>query len=170
MSDPANRGKFAEGETKKLLLALETKHARFCFNRNLDAHAAGGKFPAQAGDFQAFASYSRVSVETKGTTTYTLTEPYSRNFIVEIKETKLPNRLPYKNYSFDKVARVNKRVLAGTEAIVMICHMPAKQWRAVPQAFFAERDPLKPSGSWDLTRFPFIDFRATLTQFLGLAP
>lgn len=169
MSDPANRGKFAEGETKKHLLALETKHARFCFNRNLDAHAAGGKFPAQAGDFQAFGQYF-TDPDYAASHPNSCCAMHTRNFIIEVKETKLPNRLPYKNYSFDKVARVNKRVLAGTEAIVMICHMPAKQWRAVPQAFFAERDPLKPSGSWDLTAFPFVDFRATLTQFLGLAP
>ena len=50
---PANRGKYAEGKVRDYLKELDSAHVKFTFNRNLDAHAAGGRFQSQAGDFQA---------------------------------------------------------------------------------------------------------------------
>lgn len=173
MSTAANRGKYAEGEVKKYLKLLESSHMNFTFNRNLDAHAAGGKFQAQAGDFQAFVAIGTAFLKEADSDPRLYTEKpvrLTRNFIIEVKECKLPNRLPYQNYSADKVARVNKRVHAGTEAIVLVCLMPDKLWRAVPQEFFNIRNPDKPSGSWDLSGFEFVDMKRALSEFLGVLP
>jgi hypothetical protein len=153
MSGPANRGKWAEGEVRKHLKVLEAAHASFTFNRNLDAHAAGGRFQAVPGDFQAFCLYKEKQI---GPNAW-VNDPHSRNFIIEVKEVTNSTRLPYKNYSEDKVARVRKREMAGTECLVLVCFLPEKVWKAVPQAFFYDRDPTKPSGSWDLHRLPLID-------------
>lgn len=158
----ANRGKYAEGEVKKHFDHLARRNHHFTFNRNQDAHSAGGHMSVpQAGDFQAFGWYAATLPGARA---------HSRNFIVEVKEVKHEFRLPYKNYSADKIARVNVRCLAGTEALVLICHMPAKKWRAVPQAFFNERDADKPSGSWDLSEFPYVDFKTAMNEFMGVAP
>lgn len=174
----ANRGKYAEGEVKKHLDRLASRNHHFTFNRNQDAHSAGGHMSVpQAGDFQAFAAGTYVFVCTpEGVDVERLPRPSqddempaNRNFIVEVKEVKHECRLPYKNYSADKIARINVRCLAGTEAIVLICHMPEKKWCAVPQAFFNDRDPAKPSGSWDLSPFPFVDYKTALNEFMGVS-
>lgn len=168
MSDPSNRGKTAEAAVRKLLKDLEGAHMAFTFNRCLDAHAAGGKFPAQAGDFQAFLAghYNTGRVWVPGSATDPGTHlPCGRNFIVEVKEVKHDFRLPHKNYSTDKVARVQKRVLAGTEAIVVVLHTTTKTWRAVPFALFQTRT----GGSWDLRQFEPVDMPTALREFFGIA-
>lgn len=170
MSDPANRGKVAEAAVKKFLKDTEGAIMEFTFNRCLDAHAAGGKFPAQAGDFQAFLQGSlHLTVAEKGVTALWSRSPGGvpcpRNFIIEVKEVKHDFRLPHGNYSPDKVARVSKRVLAGTEAIVVVLHTTTKQWRAVPFAFFQTRT----GGSWDLRQFEPVDMPTALREFFGIA-
>lgn len=164
MTGPANRGKYAEGKVRERLVVLSDTHSNFCFNRNLDAHAAGGRFAPQAGDFQAFARTDLLLAgDQKG----------SRNFIIEVKEVAHATRLPYKNYSSDKVARVKARDWAGTECLVLICHKLPKAkpvWRAVPQAFFYERNEATPSGSWDLSSFPIVDHKVAIDTFLGFLP
>lgn len=142
---PADRGKYAEGEVRKFLKQLETDFVEFTFNRVQDAHAAGGRFTAQAGDFQAFRKF-----KTAGASDVTA------NWVIEVKQTEKPERLPYKNYSEDKVARVVKRQLAGSIPVVLICHgNDAKAlWRIVPLLVFQHRNPETPSGSWLLTDYP----------------
>ena len=163
MSNAANRGKSAEQKVREHLKALAAANANFDFQRNQDAHAAGGRMSVpQVGDFAAFGRYSVPGL--------LVPDHYSRNFIIEVKEVKHGFRLPYQNYSADKVARVSKRVLAGAEAIVLVRFMPADEWRAVPQEVFAKRNPEKPSGSWDLSAYPFVDYRTALNEFMGVTP
>lgn len=170
----AYQGKDAEGKVRDHLKALDQAHVAFTFNRNPDAHAAGGRFVPVAGDFQAFAVWTMDIAETPAGYDVLRTPgirpggiPMPRNFIFEVKEVKHAFRLPYNNYSADKVARVQKRVLAGTEALVLIRFMPADQWRAVPLDVFRERNEATPSGSWDLSAFPFVDYRTAINELVG---
>lgn len=144
-STASNRGKFAEGEVRKFLKLLESEALGFTFNRVQDAHAAGGRFAAQAGDFQAFRKFKTAGAS-----------DLSANWIIEVKQTEMKDRLPYKNYSEDKVARVVKRQLAGSIPVVLICHgNDAKAlWRIVPLLVFQSRNPETPSGSWLLKDYP----------------
>lgn len=157
----ANRGKYAEGKVKDYLKLLEAAHMDFTFNRVQDAHAAAGRFVPQPGDFQAF---HLLEPATNG---YKFCYPKSRNFIIEVKELKHDFRLPHASYSADKVARVQKRVRAGTEAIVILYHTTAKVWRAVPFEVFTDRSV---GGSWDLREYPTVDYRTALSEFLGVLP
>lgn len=174
MSTAANRGKYAEGELKKYLKLLESSHMSFTWNRNPDAHAAGGKFVPVAGDFQAF---RKIVLDTQAIDLGAygvLLSPegnltFSRNFIIEVKELKHDFRLPAKNYSSDKIARIEKRVRAGTEAAVLICHWPKTDqefWRLVPHEVFTDQS--KPS--WDLRPYPVVDWKRALSDFLGVMP
>lgn len=170
----ANQGKSAEQQVRKYLELLD-KHPAFTFNRNQDAHSAGGHFSVpQAGDFQAFGHYTSIWKPTAVGISQALMPDtlrhYSRNFIIEVKEVKHAFRLPYKNYSSDKVSRVQKRVLAGTEALVLIRFMPADLWRAVPLDVFRERNEATPSGSWDLSQYPFVDYRKAISELVGFLP
>jgi hypothetical protein len=171
---PANRGKYCEKKVKEILEYFEKRNMTFTYNRCLDAHAAGGRFQAQAGDFQAFVKLTvAYSFECAG-----LTKPVSgqdwfqasRNFILECKEVAHSHLLPPKNYSADKVARVQKRVLAGTEAIVVVLHKkPTFVYRLVPFSVFTQR-PAR--GSWDLSAYPtYLDVHAlqkALGEFMGV--
>lgn len=136
MSTVGTRGKWAEGKVKDVLLKLETSDAKFTFNRVQDAHAAGGRFVAQAGDFQAFRFLNGVR----------------RNFLIEIKEVAHDFRLSYNNFTGDKVARMWKRSLAGSECLVFVYHTTSKVWREVPFEVFLSR-PIT-AGSWDLSTYP----------------
>lgn len=162
-SSAALRGKVAEGEVRKILKAIESKNMTFTFNKNPDAHAAGGRAQPVAGDFQAFAVL-KLPGETPARDIV-----LSRNFIIEVKEVKHAFRLPHANYSEDKVSRVQKRVLAGTEAMVAVMHKDANErptgWRLVPQAVFTTRT----GGSWDLSDHPLVDINLALRAFLGVA-
>ncbi len=170
MNAPANRGKYAEGEIKKYLKLLNDSHMNFTYNRNPDAHAAGGRFVPVAGDFQAFHQVGTAWVRDVDHEDQSYTDrpvPLARNFIIEVKEVAHDFRLPHANYSADKVARVEKRCKAGTEAIVMIYHTKLKTWRAVPQAVFNDRST---GGSWDLRAHEPVDFKRALSEFLGVLP
>ena len=162
MSAAANRGKYSEGKVKDYLKLLEASHMTFTYNRVQDAHAAGGRFVPQAGDFQAFAR-----IESKMCDEWNNPTHSSRNFIIEVKELKHDFRLPHASYSPDKVARVQKRVLAGSEAIVILYHSTTKLWRAVPFAVFTDRSV---GGSWDLREYPTGDYRTALSEFMGVLP
>ncbi len=165
----ANRGKKAEKDVRTILTDIEKYDMDFTFNRNLDAHAAGGRFPAQTGDFQAFrAGHYVIGKSDDGIDVYWVPglgdgPPGNRNFIVEVKEVKHDFRLPHANYSADKVARVEKRVRAGTEAIVMVLHTTTGLWRAVPHAVFTEHV----GGSWDLRAWPIVSPDEALKTFFG---
>lgn len=172
MSAAANRGKSAEKQIREVLNKFNDRVAGFCFNRVPDAHMAGGRFPAQAGDFQAFHTSKQLGwlamdADSKGPRTVNGSPAIlqiSRNFIIEVKEVKHDFRLPSKNYSEDKVARVQKRVWAGTEAVVAVLHTTTGLWRLVPFHIFPLRAP-----SWDLRLYPTTDnIELALAEFLSV--
>lgn len=158
---PANRGKVAEGKVKDALNDMNNHNAGFTFNRQPDAHAAGGRFHPLPGDFQAFAKYIGTGLQAD-------LGQYSRNFIIEVKEVKHDFRLSHKNYSEDKVARVEKRVWAGTEAIVAVLHTTNNTWRLVPLDVFLDRT----GASWDLRSFPVLEvgIGQALADWMGVKP
>ncbi len=89
-------------------------------------------------------------------------------FIIEVKELKHGYRLSHASYSPDKVARVQKRVLAGSEAVVILYHSEDKEWRLVPFAVFTERA----GGSWDLREYESMPHKVVmlaLREFMGVA-
>jgi hypothetical protein len=163
----ADQGKSAEKKVRDYLDLLDKAHVAFTFNRNQDAHAAGGRFVPVAGDFQAFGLYLRKAASVGVSESL---PACSRNFILEVKEVQHDFRLPYKNYSADKVARVQKRVLAGAEPLVLIRFMPRDEWRAVPFEVFRNRNEATPSGSWDLSAYPFVDYRKAISDLVGFLP
>lgn len=146
------RGKWAEAEVQKLLKLKSDADLHFTANRTLDARAAGGRFPAQAGDF----------------VWYKLSEGVSSNGILEVKEVEHEFRLPFKNLDNDSYARMYKRELAGSQVLVLVAHRlpnmrPAEVlWRALPLSYFANRNDVKGVGSWDLSAVPYADFKAIL--------
>ncbi len=168
-SDPANRGKSAEKVIHGLLDKFSDNVAGFCANRVPDAHMAGGRFPAQAGDFQAFRKITlnaqAIDLGAGGILCSDNLKPleFSRNFIIEVKEVKHDFRLPSKNYDAAKVARVQKRVWAGTEAVVAVLHTTTGLWRLVPFEVFTVRAP-----SWDLSAYEPVDIEQALGKFLGV--
>ena len=150
--DGAQKGKWAEAEVQKIFRAKSDDNLNFTFNRTLDARSAGGKFPAQAGDFQWFR----------------LQDGASTNGIIEVKEVQHLYRLPYKNFDKDAYARMRKRELAGSRCIVVIAHKlkdmkPADvTWRILPLPYFADRNP--DVGSWDLSEVDLINLKTGLAN------
>lgn len=149
----ANRGRYAEGKIQGILKEMEGEHLRFTFNRILDAHAAGHVFSSQPGDYQWFYDTVRIAAlpGEKGKTAVS----YTRNGVIEVKETEHAFRLAHKNFSSDKVARMRKRQLAGSECLVVVCHRvygsgEQPLWRFVEFDYFLQRE----GGSWDLTDYP----------------
>lgn len=165
----ADRGKTAEKAVRTILKAIKNKNLSFDWNKNPDAYAAGGRAQPVAGDFQAFVNGSLHKAESGNWLWVAQTGgiPAPRNFIIEVKEVKHDYRLPYGNYSEDKVARVQRRVYAGTEAVVAILHTTTGLWRLVPQAVFTVREEGK--GSWDLRPYLHVDINSALREFMGIA-
>lgn len=128
MATSSNRGKFAESEVKKWMTKRSDADAGFWFYRYPDPHA--GSLQSVPADF---------GVLLKGA-------PH----LVEVKEVKITaatsRRLPQANFSADKVARIRKFCMAGGEGWVVVCHMPAQEWRVVPIYVFFERQ-----ASWDIS-------------------
>jgi hypothetical protein len=175
VTSSADSGKYAEGEVKKYLKLLESSHMGFTANKNPDAYTAGGRFVPVAGDFQAFhklklSGHVELPAALKAVIPYDgVNYHFSRNFIIEVKGVKHDFRLPAKNYSSDKIARVEKRVRAGTEAVVLICHWPKtdkEAWRLVPHEVFLDQS----QPSWDLRPYPIVDWKRALSDFLGVLP
>lgn len=137
ISSTANRGKWAEGKVQEYLKALELADAGFTFNRIYDSHSARAvAFAPQAGDYQAFRLQNGVA----------------ENFLLEVKEVAHAFRLNYNNFKPDQVARMRKRLMAGSICWVLVAHSQQKVWRCVPLSFFIIRDVSV--GSWNLTEFP----------------
>ncbi len=141
------RGKYAEGKVKDELKKFEERFANFTYNRIPDARA--GSVVSVPGDFQAFYKFEESGMGTRPTASY--------NFLIEVKETTLPNRLPYQNFSVDGVARARKRQMAGGIVLVLVCCKPTKTWRLLPLSVFQARNPETPSGSWKLDVYPTFD-------------
>lgn len=139
----ANRGKKAEKKVADFLSGMSSKIAAFDWHRQYDARSAGGRFPAQPGDF---AFYSP-----------------SAHGLIEVKEVEHDFRLPKKNFDEDQIAKLYKRTLAGGHICVLVNFTTTKQWVSPPLQFF--RDNLgKPS--WDLSEFThYPTAEAALTIF-----
>jgi len=141
----AEQGKTAEKAVRKVLEKYSAAVASFIFERSYDARSAGGKFQRVAGDFRFYSP--------------------AGHGLLEVKEMKHDVRLPYKNYELSRVAGARKHQLAGGHVIVLVFSSTLDGWREVPFDFFRERDPAKPSGSWDLSEF---GVRAQLAPVLNV--
>jgi hypothetical protein len=139
MATVGQRGKFAEGKVKAWMTKRSDAEAAFWMYRYPDPRA--GSLQAVPADFGAL----RLGV------------PY----LVEVKEVDHDFRLPAKNFSADKVARMNKFRIAGGECWVVIYHRTTKLWRLAPILAFAERLP-----SWDLTAYDTFPTHAALLDRL----
>ena len=147
-----SRGKVAEKKVREYLDKVGAAHSDFDFERRYDARTAGGKFPAQPGDFGYFR----------------LLEMGSVNGLIEAKEIAHDHLLPQKNFTKDKIARLRKRYLAGTEVIVLVFHTGLKKWRAPNIAIFFDK-PAAPS--WNISGYRLYDTVADAlkgTQSLAL--
>jgi hypothetical protein len=124
---------------------------RFAYNRYPDARA--GSLQSAPSDFEA---------SLRGT----------GHFKVEVKEVKITaastRRVPEKNFSADKIARMWKWELAGDECWVVVCHRiegrgGVQEWRLVPLRHFREK-----AASWDVAAFPFhTSVDAVMLQLFG---
>jgi hypothetical protein len=125
---------------RKYLEELNQQIAAFDFERRYDARSAGGKFPAQAGDYgywrKLYPTPERV-IKTSG--------------FIEAKETEQDFRLPQKNFSKEKISRLVKKQWAGANIVVLVLHTGLGQWRCPPFSIF-EKNPAAPS--WDLSAYP----------------
>ncbi len=138
----ANRGKWAEGQVKAWMTKRSDAEAGFWFYRYPDPHA--GSLQSVPADFGALHDGDA--------------------FLVEVKEVQHAFRLPAKNFSADKVARMVKFTLAGGEGWVAVCHQPDKVWRLVPISVFSGERP----ASWDLRAHPlFESASAALRDLFG---
>jgi hypothetical protein len=124
MATTGQRGKWAEGQVKAWT------------NRRSDAEAGfwAYRYPdLRAGSLQAVpADFGIVHLGVA--------------MLLEVKEVQHAFRLPAKNFSADKRARMQKFAWAGGQGWVLVCHMPEKLWRLVPIEVFAGAVP-----SWDLS-------------------
>lgn len=123
MAVAANRGKYAEGQFRKVCKECEGK-ANFAFHRFPDAHS--GSMVTAPADFQTLYA--------------------GRMRLIEVKETKETNRLPYNNFASDQVARMRMWALAGAESWVLVYHTETKLYRLFAAEQFLERQ--EGSGSW----------------------
>lgn len=139
----ADRGKSLETRFRALCLTSEGRQD-FAFHRFPDARA-GSKKEAPA-DFQTmFAGVFR---------------------LIECKECKFDNRLPYANFDKAQVARMRLWSLAGKSkgqglGVVLIHHTTGDFYTVADVAHFVERDKAK--GSWFMDTIPHKRFE-TLTE------
>lgn len=146
-----SRGKWAEGEVKKKL-KLYSAFSSFAFLRLPDARA--GSFQATLADFQVM---------------------HTGQFgLIEVKEVATHDyRLPYGNFTSDKVGMLRAWQMAGATVAILICHRPGAKtamWRLANLEFFMRRDPEKPSGSWDLSSIPTANLSALFEVLYGPPP
>lgn len=139
----SDRGRKAEARVFEWL-TLKATMANFDFTRIADAKA--GSMKAAMADFEALDA--------------------GQAHLVEVKEVEHKERLPFKNFSADKVARCRKRQLAGAKCSVIVCFTPldavgrgwrtALAWRVMPVDFFLNKP--EGAGSWVLAAFPLLTF------------
>lgn len=126
----ANRGKYAEGEVKKIL-EKHTVLSDFDYERIHDAFSSRGGFQvSRPGDFQVYHN---------GTT------------LIEVKEVNFPHRLPKANFGADQRARMKKRQLAGVRVVTLVYFKPLNAWRMVEGMEWFEGPE---GGSWFFESVP----------------
>lgn len=138
----ANRGKYAEGQIKKVL-ARYALRADTAFQKLADTYS-GHRSPALA-DF--------------------IICHQGQMFLLEIKEVEHEFRLPKGNFSLDQIARQKLWQLAGATSMVAIYFKPLKQWRLLPINFFGAL-PVG-VGSWDFREYPLYTLDELMTYLLG---
>jgi hypothetical protein len=127
------RGKSAEASVASVFKLLEHRQD-FAWFRMPDARA--GSMKATLADF--------------------LVQTDTGPWLVEVKEVSHDFRLPHKNFTVDKVARMRMFEMAGMKGLVLIRHSTTGLWRGVDLRFFYGRE----GGSWDLSEFePSPDLR-----------
>jgi hypothetical protein len=173
------QGGYAEGKVRTWLNKHKGDRAGFTFNRILDAHSARGAMSnPQPGDFQWFLAtgWQITNFDQPGMPgNWERNDPYpcyTRNGIIEVKETQNASKLPYKNFTPDQVGRMRIREMAGSEALVLVCfrHPSGKPfWRSAPLSFFMGERKLvgKTGGSWDMSEFDaYTDCGDILKEYL----
>lgn len=126
----ADRGKDAEKAVAKVLTRFSSEITAFDWHRQYDARSAGGRFPAQPGDFAFY------GVDVHG--------------LIEAKEVEHDYRLPKKNLNNEQIAKLYKRELAGGRICILINFTTSKLWRLVPLTYFRQNLDVP---SWDLSEF-----------------
>lgn len=143
MTNFSNRGKYAEGQIKKVL-AKYAERADFAYQKFADTYA--GFRSAAICDFM---------ILSQGQLT-----------MLEVKEVNHEFRLPKGNISEDQIARIKVWQLAGANAYVAIYFKPLKSWRLVPITFF---NALPAGvGSWVLTEYPLMKLNELVPNLIGL--
>ena len=136
----ANRGKKAEGIFHKWATSRSDSQANFCFHRYPDRRS--GSFSPVPADFEAVQG--------------------AMHFLVEVKEVEHAYRLPFKNFTPDKVARARKFQLAGSQAYVLILSTSTGKWRVITVEWLFENKG--EGGSWDLRSFPEKTFNEAVSE------
>ncbi len=135
------RGKWAEGKVREWLDDRCAADINFDAYRYPDARA--GSFTVVPADYEAVLR--------------------GQLYMLEVKEVDHAFRLPHKNFDNGKVGRMVKRQYAGAYCWVLVCHMPAREWRLVPLSVFQTRT----GGSWDLSRYGITTLDAAMKQIFG---
>lgn len=147
----ANRGKAAEKLVREYLDWLSGSVAKFNYERRYDARSAGGKFPAQAGDYAYWRDFSAGAV----------------SGFIEVKEVAHDFRVPQKNFTKEKIGRLRAKYIAGADVVILVLHTTTHLWRRVP-FFVFEQDPA--AKSWDLTEFTtYVSVTDALADLQALA-
>ena len=149
MATSGNRGKFAEGQVRKVLKGMES--ASMVWSRWPDLHA-GSRAPAPA-DF---------IICSQGQTV-----------LLEVKECNHTHRLPYPNFPPDQIARMRAWAMAGSKAYTLVYFSAADEWFMAGidwwfQNRITERDG-KVVGSWDtagLLKFKKNELKMLLGDYL----
>jgi hypothetical protein len=145
--DYANRGKWAEGKVAEAFKAYEC-YSTFSWYRLPDTHA--GSHKVTLADFQ--------------------TMHHGEFRLVEVKEVKHGYRLPHKNFSEDKVARLRAWAMAGASVSVIVAHRREGEkvcWRVCNLESFLTRE----GGSWDLSNIHSYDnHKQALESIYGPLP
>lgn len=145
MASIGQRGKFAEGQVKKWGTERSAADQRFWFHRYADAR--GGFMQPAPADF---------GLMVDGT-----------GHLLEVKELHDSTRLPYKNFSADKIARMAVFQMAGGKCNVLVCFMPEKEWALIPLYVFQTKID---KASWQLKDYPRTTMKEALASVFGAKP
>lgn len=126
--EQGQRGKYAEGEVRKVLERLKGEYAAFMYERIYDARSGKG-VPARAGDFEFWAP--------------------RLHGLIEAKEVNHAFRLPEKNLT--QLPKLRLRQLAGGMIFVLVYFTPIDRWRSIPVDWLHQRSGVP---SWELGEFP----------------
>lgn len=137
------RGKASEKKFRDWCKARSDAHASFAFYRFPDARA--GSLVVVPSDFEVLQQ--------------------RQHYNIEIKEVNHTHLLPKKNFSKDKIARMRKFEMAGSNCVIMVYFVDCKLWRVAPVSWFFER--MNEAGSWDMSDMPVLSFVEAVEKIFG---